>query len=73
MEEVSQDMKPVPTIGEADPEACKQIYPSLKLDYSRRDIRLLHLHPGHPGESLHCDLEVRSLDEGPHYHALAYV
>ncbi|KAI0850529.1 heterokaryon incompatibility protein-domain-containing protein [Daldinia vernicosa] len=43
------------------------------LDHSRREIRLLHLHPGKLSSLISCHLSQCSLDDKPTYEALSYV
>lgn len=50
-------------------------YRYTKLDASRKQIRLLILHPGKPGTSLYCDLQTVDLEdsESPAFNAISYV
>jgi len=44
-----------------------------QLDVSRREIRLLHLHPGTWSDDIETHLETVSLDDYPNYKAISYV
>jgi hypothetical protein len=43
------------------------------LDAPRKEIRLLHVHPGAWGDDIECHLETVSLDDNPKFHAISYV
>ena len=53
--------------------AFAELYQSLsKVDTSKEQIRLLHLHPGTVSDPLTCTLTVSSLSSHPRYEALSY-
>jgi hypothetical protein len=43
------------------------------LDPTKREIRLLELHPGVQGEKILCDLMIISLSEDIYYEAVSYI
>ncbi|KAH6865642.1 heterokaryon incompatibility protein-domain-containing protein [Alternaria rosae] len=44
-----------------------------QLDASRKEIRLLHVHPGAWNDDIACHLETVSLNDNPKFHAISYV
>ena len=44
-----------------------------KINSSRKEIRLLILHPGYLKSKPHCDIETVSLNDDPNYTALSWV
>lgn len=61
------------SMEQANLEAQKLLYTEkIKLDRSKRQIRLLHLDCGEADQGLSCTMVVASLDDEPVYHALSY-
>lgn len=50
----------------------KRIYGSTRLNISKRETRLLEIHPGNFDAELECTLFKASLDDGKVYQALSY-
>ncbi|KAI4924338.1 uncharacterized protein J4E92_007419, partial [Alternaria infectoria] len=44
-----------------------------QLDASRKEIRLLHVHPGAWNDDIECHLETASLNDNPQFYAISYV
>ena len=53
-----------------DAKSLTDIFP--KLDTRKDQLRLLHILPGTEPELIHCNLEIRALDEKPEYETLSY-
>ncbi|KAF9893958.1 hypothetical protein FE257_008929 [Aspergillus nanangensis] len=64
------------SVGEGQPVPCQRrvrgVHDQYKLDPSKKEIRLLTLHPEDEGIILRCDLHVASLNDAPVYSALSY-
>jgi hypothetical protein len=44
-----------------------------RLEFTRKEIRTVVLHPGKWDDEINCSLQIVALDENPEYSALSYV
>jgi len=71
-ETTSHEPMPAPEPKPSSPPTPRAPYSSLPIDKQRKQIRLLHLHPGRRGHPLRGSLKLVSLKDQPSYEALSY-